>query len=174
MLVVFYSKFTTEPSILQTWWHYILSNSLLCGRQHWGAFGGVKVKKFCIVFCIFLGIATFAIAEAPFSEPTQSTDVRYRLFPTQNMWTFLKLDTMTGKIWQVQFSVKDEDYRFETVLSSVDITETLKQEKKIGRFTLYPTQNTYNFVMLDQLDGYTYQVQWSGDWKNRFVLPIPN
>ena len=50
----------------------------------------------------------------------------------------------------------------------------LKQEKKIGRFTLYPTQNTYNFVMLDQLDGYTYQVQWSGDWENRFVLPIPN
>ena len=32
MLVVFYSKFTTEPSILQTWWHYILSNSLLYGR----------------------------------------------------------------------------------------------------------------------------------------------
>ena len=149
-------------------------NSLLCGRPHWGASEGVKVKKFCIVFCIFLGIATFAIAEAPFSEPTQSTDVRYRLFPTQNMWTFLKLDTMTGKIWQVQFSVKDEDYRFETVLSSVDITETLKQEKKIGRFTLYPTQNTYNFVMLDQLDGYIYQVQWSGDWENRFVLPIPN
>ena len=80
-------------------------NSLLCGRPHWGASEGVKVKKFCIVFCIFLGIATFAIAEAPFSEPTQSTDVRYRLFPTQNMWTFLKLDTMTGKIWQVQFSV---------------------------------------------------------------------
>ena len=132
-------------------------------------------KLYCfIVFCIFLGIATFAIAEAPFSEPTQSTDVRYRLFPTQNMWTFLKLDTMTGKIWQVQFSVKDEDYRFETVLSSVDITETLKQEKKIGRFILYPTQNTYNFVMLDQLDGYTYQVQWSDDWENRFVLPIPN
>lgn len=32
MLVVFYSKFTTEPSILQTWWHYILSNPLLGGR----------------------------------------------------------------------------------------------------------------------------------------------
>ena len=25
MLVVFYSKFTTEPSILQTLWHYILT-----------------------------------------------------------------------------------------------------------------------------------------------------
>ena len=37
MLVVFYSKFTTEPSILQTWWHYILSKILLCGRPHWGA-----------------------------------------------------------------------------------------------------------------------------------------
>ena len=30
MLVVFYSKFTTEPSILQTWWHYILSKTMLC------------------------------------------------------------------------------------------------------------------------------------------------
>ena len=48
------------------------------------------MKKICILFCIFLGIATFAIAEAPFSEPTQSTNVRYRLFPTQNIYTFLK------------------------------------------------------------------------------------
>ena len=37
MLVVFYSKFTTEPSILQTWWHYILSKTLLCGHPHRGA-----------------------------------------------------------------------------------------------------------------------------------------
>ena len=41
MLVVFYFKFTTEPSILQTWWHYILSNSLLGGR----AIGPLIVNK---------------------------------------------------------------------------------------------------------------------------------
>ena len=132
------------------------------------------MKRFFILILLVFTFANFAIAEEPFSESTQDTNVRYRLFPTQNMWTFLKLDTMTGKIWQVQFSVKGDDYRFESVLSSIDITETMKLEKKIGRFTLYSTQNTYNFVMLDQIDGYTYQVQWNGDWENRFILPIPN
>ena len=37
-------------------------------------------------------------------------DVRFKLFPTENMWTFLKLDTQSGKIWQVQYSVGN-DYR---------------------------------------------------------------
>lgn len=96
----------------------------------------------------------------------------YKLFPTQNMWTFLKLDTASGEIWQVQYSVKGEDYRFETVLSDIDIPEKYGQKRKVGRFTLYPTLNSYNFVMLDQIDGYTYQVQWSIDSENRFVIPI--
>ena len=121
---------------------------------------------------VFFILASNLFAEAPYSEPTQNPNTRYRLFPTQNVWTFLKLDTMTGQIWQVQFSVKGDDYRFETTLSSIDIAESLKQEKKVGRFTLYPTSNTYNFIMLDQIDGLTYQVQWSGEKENRFVLPI--
>ena len=37
---------------------------------------------------------------------------RFRLYETQNMWTFIMLDTYTGKNWQVQFSVKGEDYMF--------------------------------------------------------------
>ena len=132
------------------------------------------MKRLVSIFCILFCVVAFSIAEAPFSEPTQRTDVRYRLFPTQNIWTFLKLDTMTGKIWQVQFSVKGDDYRFETVLSSMDIAEILKVEKKIGRFTLFPTQNSYNFILLDQFEGYTFQVQWSNDAENRGIVPILN
>ena len=132
------------------------------------------MKRFMVIFFMLMCFTTLAIADAPFSEPSQSTDVRYRLFPTQNVWTFLKLDTVTGKIWQVQFSVKGDDYRFETVLSSIDIAEGLKLEKKVGRFTLFPTQNTYNFILLDQIDGYTYQVQWSVDVENRGIVPILN
>ena len=130
------------------------------------------MKKLLILFGLFLCFTSLAVAEAPFSEPSQSTDVRYRLFPTQNMWTFLKLDTMTGKIWQVQYSVEGPDYRFETYLNSTDICESFEKEKKIGRYTLYPTANTYNFILLDQIDGDTFQVQWSGDEENRVVLPI--
>lgn len=88
------------------------------------------------------------------------------------MWTLLKLDTMTGQIWQVQYSVKGDEYRFESVLSSVDLAELLKKEKKIGRYILYPTSNTYNFILLDQFDGETFQVQWAIEAENRAVFPI--
>ena len=125
------------------------------------------MKKVAILLCLVLCMAASAGA-----APSAPDNVRYRLFPTQNMWTFLKLDTMTGKIWQVQYSVKGENYRFETVLNSVDLARRLKQERVVGRFMLYATQNTYNFVLLDQIDGYTYQVQWSGDADQRFVIPI--
>ena len=33
----------------------------------------------------------------------------FRLFPTQNMWTFIKLNTRNGKIWQVQWSFEPKD-----------------------------------------------------------------
>ncbi|MGM9847258.1 MAG: hypothetical protein ACI31F_04840, partial [Muribaculaceae bacterium] len=80
----------------------------------------------------------------------------------------LKLDTRTGKISIVQFSVEGDNKRFEYVLSDVS-----RAENEIpGRFILQPTQNMYNFIMLDQLSGQTYQVQWSFDEDKRFVLPI--
>ena len=44
-------------------------------------------------------------------EPTQSTNVPYRLFRTRNIYTFLKLDTRTGRIWQVQWGT-DKDHEF--------------------------------------------------------------
>ena len=125
------------------------------------------MKTGAILLCLVLCMVASAGA-----APSAPDNVRYRLFPTQNMWTFLKLDTMTGKIWQVQYSVEGAKYRFETVLNSVDLARRLKQERVVGRFMLYATQNTYNFVLLDQIDGYTYQVQWNGDADQRFVIPI--
>ncbi len=133
----------------------------------------ISMKKlFFVLFATTLLCYANAFAESMFSEPTQNTNVRYRLFPTQNTWTFLKLDTVTGKIWQVQYSVDGDDYRFESPVSLKDIADALKIERKIGRFTLYPTRNLYNFIMLDQIDGRTYQVQWSMEPDNRFIIPI--
>ena len=94
----------------------------------------------------------------------------YKLYPTANMWTFLKLDTRNGRIWQVQWSFESKN-RFEAVLSLVSLINT--REKEIcGRFELYPTTNNYNFVMLDKISGKTYQVQWSTDYDKRAVVPI--
>lgn len=96
--------------------------------------------------------------------------VRYKLFPTQNMWTFIKVDTQTGQMWQVQYSVNEDKERLEYDLNPQSL---IHDEKKInGRFELYPTQNIYNYILLDQINGKLWQVQWSFDEENRAILPI--
>ena len=44
---------------------------------------------------------------------TANADPVFKLYPTRNMWNFLKLDTRNGKVSIVQFSVEDNKYRFE-------------------------------------------------------------
>lgn len=101
----------------------------------------------------------------------QTYDIeRFKLFSTQNMWTFIKLDTQTGQMWQVQYSVKGDEERFEYDLNPNPLITT--DRKVNGRFELYPTQNIYNFILLDRIDGKTWQVQWSFDEENRTVIPI--
>ena len=123
---------------------------------------------------LFLLLASiFSFAQTTSEVPTQiiSTDsaVTYRLFSTRNMYTFIKLDTRNGKMWQVQWSNKGSEYRFESTLSG--ISQVSKNEEKNGRFFLYPTTNIYTFILLDQIDGRTWQVQW-GQEDERLVMRI--
>jgi len=92
----------------------------------------------------------------------------YRLFPTRNTWTFLKLNTRNGQLWQVQWDTGKS--RFEIPLSLKPLVTA--EEERHGRFFLYPTQNIYNFILLDQLDGRMWQVQWSHEMEDRLVVPI--
>ncbi len=94
----------------------------------------------------------------------------YRLFPTDNYWTFIKLDTRNGKMWQVHFTISQEGYEGELILNSDSLV--LETEEVNGRFTLYPTKNTYNFILLDQMNGKIYQVQWNSEKEKRFVTRI--
>ena len=41
----------------------------------------------------------------------EKSHVAYKLYPTSNTWTFIKLNTRNGKLWQVQYNV-DDDKRF--------------------------------------------------------------
>lgn len=93
----------------------------------------------------------------------------YKLFPTQNMWTFLKLNTRNGMIWQVQWSF-DEKKRFESFLNFWSLVD--KEDEINGRFELYPTTNIYNFVLLDKINGRTWQVQWSQDVNKKGIVLI--
>lgn len=87
----------------------------------------------------------------------QHTAQCYKLYLTDNIWTFLELETYSGRIWQVQYSTKGPDYRFRTLLNSVSLVWD-DEECFAGRFELYKTQNMYNFILLDTFDGRTWQV----------------
>jgi len=122
---------------------------------------------------VLLSFAAFSQSDIPYapqsvSEPQDGAV--YKLFPTSNMWTFLKLDTRNGRIWQVQFSVKGSEYRYEIPLSSFFLVSADKEEN--GRFTLYPTSNVFNFILLDQIDGRMWQVQWGTEADSRWIIPI--
>lgn len=129
----------------------------------------MKTKLVTLVFLLF-ATSSFAqsTSEAPIQNISTDSTVVYRLFSTRNMYTFIKLDTRNGQMWQVQWGTESK-YRFENTLSY--ISQVTKEEEKNGRFFLYPTTNIYNFILLDQIDGRTWQVQW-GNEEDRAVIRI--
>lgn len=93
----------------------------------------------------------------------------YKLFPTENTWALIKLNTRNGKIWQVHYSISND---FEGELPINRYSLVLPEEEINGRFTLYPTPNMYNFILLDQIDGSTWKVQWNNERDKRFMRRI--
>ena len=108
------------------------------------------------------------VCEEPNTEAASNAG-SFRLYKTENMWTFIKLDTRNGRMWQVQFDVQDNN-RFEAPLSMLRLVTT--ENESDNRFTLYTTKNMYTFILLDKIDGRTWQVQWSIEPENRVVIPI--
>jgi hypothetical protein len=123
------------------------------------------MKRIFLIVTALLVFTAPVLAQDEVPQPTQKTDVPYRMFSTQNVYTLLKLDTRTGQVWQVQWG--DEQHRFIVPVS----LKVLAVGGKVGRFTLYPTLNIYTFILLDQEDGRAWQVQWGKDGE-RFVVPI--
>jgi hypothetical protein len=93
----------------------------------------------------------------------------YQLFPTTNLWTQLLIDTATGRVWQVQFSLGDNAPAERWVIND-SILLAPGTNPKNGRFTLYPTQNIYTFLLLDREDSRIWQLQWSVEPANRGII----
>ena len=92
------------------------------------------------------------------------------MFRTENMYTYLELDTRTGRIWQVSFAVSKDAVRAKFFINS----EALATTPEDGRFTLYPTDNMWTFILVDQVAGNVWQAQFSMDRsEGRFIIPIP-
>jgi hypothetical protein len=130
-----------------------------------------------VVFLLFLALLTFNVngqtnlnQKVPAQiQQIQPFPVTYRLFPTQNIKVFIKLNTRNGEMWLVQYGFENKD-RFETYLNIIPLVS--KTQEIDNRFTLYPTENFWTFILLDQIDGNTWQVQWSFDVEEFAVVPI--
>lgn len=98
------------------------------------------------------------------SQANTSVVPRYKLYKTENTYNLIKLDTATGRVWQVQYRMGTT----ESMVIAIDNHSLLwSWEDEIpGRYELYPTPNINTFILLDTKKGYTYQVQWSTKGSN--------
>ncbi len=96
----------------------------------------------------------FLVHAAVTSETGKSG--RYKLFKTENMWTFILLDRYTGKLWQCQFSVEGTEYIASWVINSSVLSTTEK-----SKFTIEPQTSMFQFYLLNEDTGDMWKFQWS-------------
>lgn len=92
---------------------------------------------------------------------------RYKIYPTENIYNLLLLDTATGTIDQVQWSLEEEK-EFSVTVNSTD----LSSDEGHSNFELYPTKNFYQFILLDKTTGRKWHVQWGMDESHRWIRRI--
>ena len=131
------------------------------------------MKRFIYIIAVLLVCSQYSAGQTaidfPATEYTQDPKANFRLYKTKNKYNFIKLDTRTGQMELVQWSLDGD--RMSYRLSNEILTSSY-EEQIPGRFTLYATTNMYQFVLLDQIDGRTWHVQWGTDKEYRWVKRI--
>ena len=102
-------------------------------------------------------------------EIDSSLKGRFKLYKTENNYNFLELDTKTGKIKQVQWSL-DEKNEGAVVINNVDLSWGTGYGS--GSFELYPTSNMYQFILIDKTNGRKWHVQWGIGNAKRWIRYI--
>lgn len=102
-------------------------------------------------------------------ELDHSLKQRYKLYQTENIYTLLQLDTKTGMIEQVQWSLDSENEGSVTI-NNDDLNYGFGHGS--GSFELYSTKNMYQFILLDKTSGRKWHVQWGMKTKERWIRRI--
>lgn len=102
-------------------------------------------------------------------ELDHSLKNRYKLYSTENIYTFLQLDTKTGQIEQVQWSLDSKDEGSVTI-NEEDLTYGYGYGSNC--FELYPTKNMYQFILLNKTNGRKWHVQWGMKSSERWIRRI--
>ena len=120
-------------------------------------------KLFILLAAVVMTAAAIVTQEQiKFKDVNHETgsSLRYKLYPTFNMWTYLKLDTRTGRVTMLFFSVDNPNDEGE-IYVGIPMEVYTGNEAINGRYELYPPTNLWTFLMIDQINGNTYHIQWS-------------
>lgn len=149
------------------------------------------MKRFILVFVVSLALPGICLAQQTKSNTAEVAKIdsllqecrdlldniaingsvknRYKLYSTENIYNFLQLDTKTGQIKQVQWSL-DRDKEGCMTINDEDLSYGVGYGS--GSFELYPTQNMYQFILLDKTDGRKWHVQWGIGDSKRWIRKI--
>lgn len=121
----------------------------------------MRLKKIIVlIFVCFVCIGFCFSEEILKTEPYQNPEAGHRIFRTDYFSILFQLDTTTGKLWIVEYNIENDSYK-KYVFNSENLAEGKPQKQ--GRFTMYPTWNKWVFILVDQIDGTLWRVDWSFD-----------
>ncbi len=102
-------------------------------------------------------------------EINTSLKERYKLYQTENIYTLLQLDTKTGMIEQIQWSL-DSSNEGSVTINPNNLEYGYGYGS--GSFELYPTKNMYQFILIDKTNGRKWHVQWGMESDKRWIRRI--
>ena len=72
------------------------------------------------------------------------------------MWTFIMLDSFTGRLWQVQYDTRSLDN-----LLCVSINEEVLETGDRSIFSIQPMTSMYQYYLINNESGAMWQFQWT-------------
>lgn len=94
---------------------------------------------------------------------------RLKLYKTEDMNTMLELDTRTGVVKQIHWALKSDEEKVYTINPN-DLSESAESGPNV--FELYATNNMYQFILINKVNGNKWHIQWGEDKDHRWIRKI--
>lgn len=82
---------------------------------------------------------------------------RFELHGTQNIWNFILLDSYTGRLWQLQYTVDKDSIRGLFIINEKDLAD----EKEKNLFYISPLTSMYQYYLINDITGEMWKFQWN-------------
>lgn len=89
--------------------------------------------------------------------PSKKLYSRFKLHETQNMWNFILLDSYTGRLWQLQYTVDKDSIRGLFIINEKDLAD----EKEKNLFYISPLTSMYQCYLINDITGEMWKFQWN-------------